>query len=46
MISLKLPPTIGQARFENTKGNPFFTFLNTDIKNPQPKFRIVNIYYF
>ena len=26
MVSLKLPPTIGRARFDNTKGNPFFYF--------------------
>ena len=31
IVSLKLPPPIGGARFENTTGNPyFFTFLNTN----------------
>ena len=33
MASPKWPPTIGQARFEYTNGNPFF--LNTDEKGQQ-----------
>ena len=40
MVSLKLPPTIGRARLENTKGNPFFTFVKTD-QNTQFFFRIL-----
>ena len=40
MVSLKYPlpmvgPTIGGARFENTVGNPFFDFLNTDQNAPK-----------
>ena len=27
MVSLKLPPTIGRARFENTKLNLFLIFI-------------------
>ena len=28
MVSLKLPPPIGQTVFENTMQNPLLTFLN------------------
>ena len=37
MVSLKLPPPIGRAVFENTMGNPCFTFLNTDPNAPHKK---------
>ena len=36
IVSLKLPPPIGRARFENTMENPFFfTFFNTDRNAPK-----------
>ena len=44
IVSSKLSPPMGQARFENTMGNTFFfTYLNTDQSALETKFGFVII---